>query len=78
VNTPPLLRRGGFRTLLVGQSVSALGDWMICALAVQRLPQLRRHVAAALDIGVKPRAIVVVFRYFNRLGPSAPLPIRGR
>jgi len=61
-----------------GTSGSALGDWMICALAVQRLPQLRRHVAAALDIGVKPRAIVVVFRYFNRLGPSAPLPIRGR
>ncbi len=28
MNTPPLLRRGPFRSLLVGQGVSALGDWM--------------------------------------------------
>jgi 4-carboxymuconolactone decarboxylase len=38
-----------------------LPDRMICTLAalgaVQRLPQLRRHVAAALDIGLGPRAI---------------------
>jgi predicted MFS family arabinose efflux permease len=25
---PKLLRRGGFRTLLIGQAISALGDWM--------------------------------------------------
>jgi 4-carboxymuconolactone decarboxylase len=39
----------------------ALADRMICTLAalgaVQRLPQLRRHVAAALNIGLEPRAI---------------------
>ena len=28
MNTPHVLRRGGFRTLLIGQGVSALGDWM--------------------------------------------------
>ena len=28
MTTPRLLRPGGFRTLLVGQAVSALGDWM--------------------------------------------------
>ncbi len=28
MNVPGLLRRSGFRTLLVGQGVSALGDWM--------------------------------------------------
>ena len=42
----------------------ALEDRMICALAalaaVQRLPKLRRHVAAALDLGLSPRAIVEV------------------
>jgi 4-carboxymuconolactone decarboxylase len=39
----------------------ALADRMICTLAalgaVQRLPQLRRHVAAALNIGIEPRPI---------------------
>ena len=39
----------------------ALPDRMICTLAalvaVQRLPQLRRYVAAALNIGLEPRAI---------------------
>lgn len=38
-----------------------LPDRMICTLAalgaLQRLPQLRRYVAAALDIGLGPRAI---------------------
>jgi predicted MFS family arabinose efflux permease len=29
VKTPTLLRPGGFRTLLVGQTASALGDWMV-------------------------------------------------
>ncbi len=42
----------------------ALEDRMICALAalaaVQRLPKLRRHVGAALDLGLTPRAIVEV------------------
>jgi MFS family permease len=28
VKTPPLLRPGAYRTLLAGQAVSALGDWM--------------------------------------------------
>ena len=36
----------------------ALDDRMVCALAalaaVQRLPKLRRHVAAALDLGLPP------------------------
>ena len=42
----------------------ALEDRMICALAalaaVQRLPKLRRHVGAALHLGLTPRAIVEV------------------
>jgi alkylhydroperoxidase/carboxymuconolactone decarboxylase family protein YurZ len=42
----------------------ALQDRMICALAalaaVQRLPKLRRHVGAALQLGLTPRAIVEV------------------
>jgi alkylhydroperoxidase/carboxymuconolactone decarboxylase family protein YurZ len=42
----------------------ALEDRMICALAalaaVQRLPKLRRHVGAALELGLTPRAIVEV------------------
>lgn len=28
MRSPTLLRRGGFRTLLIGQGVSSLGDWM--------------------------------------------------
>jgi len=43
----------------------ALADRMICTLAalglLQRLPQLRQYVAAALDAGVAPRAILEVF-----------------
>ena len=39
----------------------ALPDRMVCTLtalgAVQRLPQLRRYVAAALNVGLEPRAI---------------------
>jgi 4-carboxymuconolactone decarboxylase len=39
----------------------ALRDRMLCTLAalgaVQRLPQLHRHVGAALNIGLEPRAI---------------------
>lgn len=39
----------------------ALPDRMVCALAalaaLQRLPQLRRHVPAALDLGLEPAAI---------------------
>jgi 4-carboxymuconolactone decarboxylase len=42
----------------------ALEDRMICALAalaaVQRLKKLRRHVGAALDIGLAPRSILEV------------------
>jgi 4-carboxymuconolactone decarboxylase len=42
----------------------ALQDRMICALAalaaVQRLPKLRRHVGAALELDLSPRAIVEV------------------
>jgi alkylhydroperoxidase/carboxymuconolactone decarboxylase family protein YurZ len=42
----------------------ALEDRMICALAalaaVQRLPKLRRHVGAALQLGLTPRAILEV------------------
>ncbi len=42
----------------------ALEDRMLCALAalasVQRLPKLRRHVGAALELEVSPRAIVEV------------------
>lgn len=42
----------------------ALEDRMVCALAalgaVQRLPKLRRHVGAALDLGLTPRAILEV------------------
>jgi len=42
----------------------ALEDRMVCALAalaaVQRLPKLRRHVGAALDLGLTPQAIVEV------------------
>ena len=42
----------------------ALEDRMVCALAVlgavQRLPKLRRHVAAALDLGLSARAIVEI------------------
>jgi alkylhydroperoxidase/carboxymuconolactone decarboxylase family protein YurZ len=42
----------------------ALPDRMLCALAalaaVQRLPKLRRHVGAALELGLTPRAIVEV------------------
>jgi len=42
----------------------ALEDRMVCTLAalaaVQRLPKLRRHVGAALQLGLTPRAIVEV------------------
>jgi 4-carboxymuconolactone decarboxylase len=42
----------------------ALDDRMVCALAalaaIQRLPKLRRHVAAALDLGLSPAAIVEI------------------
>ena len=42
----------------------ALEDRMICALAalaaVQRLPKLRRHIGAALQLGLTPRSIVEV------------------
>jgi len=42
----------------------AIEDRMVCALAalaaVQRLPKLRRHVAAALDLGLPARAIVEI------------------
>ncbi len=42
----------------------ALDDRMVCTLAalasVQRLPKLRRHVAAALDLGLPARAIVEI------------------
>src|SRR3954471_13536478 len=42
----------------------AIEDRMVCALAalaaVQRLPKLRRHVGAALDLGLTPRGIVEV------------------
>jgi len=42
----------------------ALDDRMVCALAalgaVQRLPKLRRHVAAALDLGLGARSIVEI------------------
>src|SRR5580698_8194852 len=43
----------------------ALPDRMIAALAalcsVQRLNHLRRHVVAALDMGLEPRGIVEIF-----------------
>ena len=42
----------------------AIEDRMVCALAalaaVQRLKKLRRHVAAAIDLGLSPRAIVEI------------------
>ncbi len=42
----------------------ALEDRMVCALAalaaVQRLIKLRRHVAAAIDLGLSPQAIVEI------------------
>ncbi len=42
----------------------ALDDRMVCALAalaaVQRLPKLRRHVGAALGLGLSPRAILEI------------------
>jgi len=42
----------------------ALEDRMVCALAalasVQRLPKLRHHVAAALDLGLSARSIVEI------------------
>ena len=42
----------------------ALDDRMVCALAalgaVQRLPKLSRHVAAALDLGLSARSIVEI------------------
>mgnify|MGYP002399882200 CR=1 FL=1 len=42
----------------------AIEDRMVCALAalgaVQRLAKLRRHVGAALDLGLSPRAILEV------------------
>ena len=42
----------------------ALDDRMVCALAalgaVQRLPKLCRHIAAALDLGLSTRAIVEI------------------
>ena len=42
----------------------AIDDRMVCALAalgaVQRLKKLRRHVAAALDLGLSARAIVEI------------------
>jgi alkylhydroperoxidase/carboxymuconolactone decarboxylase family protein YurZ len=41
-----------------------LDDRMVCALAalgaIQRLPKLRRHVGAALDLGLSARAIVEI------------------
>src|SRR6201982_4293947 len=43
----------------------ALADRMIASLAalcsVQRLNHLRRHVVAALDMGLEPRGIVEIF-----------------
>jgi 4-carboxymuconolactone decarboxylase len=43
----------------------ALADRMICTLcalcAVQRLPQLRRYVGAALNLGMEPRSILETF-----------------
>ena len=42
----------------------AIEDRMVCALAalgaVQRVKKLRRHIAAALDLGLSPRAIVEI------------------
>lgn len=42
----------------------ALEDRMVCALAalaaVQRLKKLRRHIAAAIDLGLSPQAIVEI------------------
>src|SRR5690242_17892769 len=42
----------------------ALVDRMVCALAalgaVQRLPKLRHHVGAALDLGLSARSIVEI------------------
>ena len=42
----------------------ALDDRMVCALAalaaVQRLPKLRRHMAAALDLGLSTRSIIEI------------------
>jgi alkylhydroperoxidase/carboxymuconolactone decarboxylase family protein YurZ len=42
----------------------AIEDRMVCALAalaaVQRLPKLRRHIGAALQLGLTPRAILEV------------------
>ena len=47
----------------------ALPDRMIAALAalcsVQRLNHLRRHIVAALDLGLAPRSIVEVFIQFG-------------
>ena len=47
-----------------GRPGLALEDRMVCALAalaaVQRLPKLGRHVGAALQLGLTPRAIVEV------------------
>jgi len=47
-----------------GRPGLALEDRMLCALAalaaVQRLPKLRRHAGAALELGLTPRAIVEV------------------
>ena len=39
MSRPALLRAGGFRKLLIGQGVSALGDWMgTFALIEKRVP----------------------------------------
>jgi predicted MFS family arabinose efflux permease len=55
-----LLRRGGFRTLLVGQGVSALGDWMgtvaLMALVLQ-LTDSSTAVAGILVLRLAPAAV---------------------
>jgi 4-carboxymuconolactone decarboxylase len=65
--TPPVMRtlmaEAGYGAIWSRPGL-ALSDRMICALAalgaVQRLPKLRRHVGAALDLGLAPRAIVEI------------------
>ena len=61
----------------------ALEDRMVCALAalgaVQRLKKLRRHVAAALDLGLSARAIVEILIQLGAVGlkTTAHIPNRG-
>jgi len=64
---PPLLRAWNAEVsygAIWSRPGLALEDRMVCALAalgaVQRLPKLRRHVGAALKLGLTPRAIVEV------------------